>query len=214
VDEKGDMSHELLLSMYHQHGFNVGANATCTALSTALEREDFDWRQFSVQERCLLGLPLGSRDHRGHANRWSIVNTCLQGDCLIHCYNSAGVRFRRQYLLINDGDGQINYENFVYDCMFEELLLTRELARVREIENGTPATGKVTWTGLPKIERTHWVKDLDDPVDNKNIIIDDLDRERDYDYRERQREREMVQAHQHEGRKKKRTRTRIGCKDL
>ena len=45
------------------------------------------------------------------------------------------------------------------------------------MEIGTPATGKVTWTGLPKIERTHWaalrvqkgrwwVKDLDDQVES------------------------------------------------
>ncbi len=131
VEEIEDISHELLLSIYRQHGFIVGANASCTAL----EREDFDWRQFSVQERCFLDVG--------------------------------------EYLLINEGDGQINYEKFVYDCIFEESLLTRERARVREMEIGTPATGKVTWTGLPKIERTHWaahrvqkgrwwVKDLDD----------------------------------------------------
>ena len=40
----------------------------------------------------------------------------------------------------------------------------RERERLREMKNGRP---KITWTGLPKIERTHWVKDLDD-LDNKN----------------------------------------------
>ena len=84
VEEIEDISHELLLSIYRQHGFIelVGANTSCTAL----EREDFDGRQFSVQERCFLDVG--------------------------------------EYLLINDGDGQINYEKFVYDCIFEESLLT------------------------------------------------------------------------------------------
>ena len=114
-----------------------------------------------------------------------------------------------------DGDGQINFEKFVYDCISEE----RALLYFSHSRLLSGATGEVTWTGLffPEwraevIENKygwHYDQNMErDPDSN----LDDLDRER--DYRERQREREMVQAHQHEGRKKKRTRTRIGCKDL
>jgi len=102
-----------------------------------------------------------------------------------------------------------------------------ERARVREIEKGTPALGKVTLTGLPKWSEwpRWWVKDLEGcyVVQLQFKLngwwekdLDDLDRKR--DYRERQRERERVgrsqtvRAQQHEDRKKMRTRTRIGCK--
>jgi hypothetical protein len=101
----------------------------------------------------------------------------------------------------------------------------RERARVREIQEGTPAPGKVTWTGLTKwpLIPGWWVKDLEGCWWIKLHVkldgwwekdLDDLDRKR--DYRERQRERvgrgQTVWAQQHEERKKMKTRTRIGCK--
>ena len=229
VDEKGDMSHELLLSMYLQHGFIVGADASRTRLYGGF----FEWPpHFLLQLRCFLDVG--------------------------------------QYLLINDGNGQINYEKFVYDCIFEESLallrcgqmhleafkydlalisfrkalevwrsarvyqgavrsykeaLTtakealqrmvyrqREKARVEEIEKGTPVMGKVTWTGLLKRPpcRKWWWYDDDHDLDERDY------REDERDYREQQRKRvglgQTARGHQDEGRKKSRTRTRIGCK--
>jgi hypothetical protein len=140
-------------------------------------------------------------------------------------YKANGDDLERQYLLINDGDGQINYEKFVYDCISEE----RALLYLSHSRLPSGATGEVTWTGLffPEIERMPprnmesylalqiALYDLDDL--DRERDLDNLDRER--DYREQQRERVgRGQLVQHEGRKKMRTqartqaRTRIGCK--
>lgn len=148
--------------------------------------------------------------------RWPQLRVQIHGDTVSVIGPLADVEFVADRL-----QGKVQAET-------ERPVGAREQARLREIEEGTPATGKVTWTGLPKLsespEPAWWVRipscslsrfDYARGVDGWwEKDLDDLDRKR--DYRERQRQRvgrgQTVRAQQHEDTKRMKTRTRIGCK--
>jgi hypothetical protein len=98
--------------------------------------------------------------------------------------------YKTKCLLINDGDGQINFEKFVYDCISEE----RDLLYFSHSRFFSGATGEVTWTGLffpgwwPEVCEGKYGWDYPQYMQrDPDNDLDDLDRER--DYREQQRER-------------------------
>ena len=110
----------------------------------------------------------------------------------LRAYNiyTYGLPYETKGLLINDGDGQINFEKFVYDCISEE----RALLYFSHSRLLSGATGEVTWTGLffpewwPEVIENMYSWEYRQNMErDPDSDLDDLDRER--DYREQQRER-------------------------
>ena len=110
----------------------------------------------------------------------------------LRAYNiyTSGLPYETKGLLINDGDGQINFEKFVYDCISEE----RALLYFSHSRLLSGATGEVTWTGLffpewwPEVIENMYSWEYRQNMErDPDSDLDDLDRER--DYREQQRER-------------------------
>jgi GNAT superfamily N-acetyltransferase len=210
-EEKEDMS-----ELHRQHGF--------------IDARGFIERLYDAKFSVLLALCMGLHPRLGqHSPLAALQDDVLQSICSrltaselgdegspfaaactkhiregLRAYDiyTSGLPYETKGLLINDGDGQINFEKFVYDCISEKHALLY-LSHSRLLSG---ATGKVTWTGLFFPE---WRAEV---IENKygwyygqnmerdpDSDLDDLDRER--DYREQQRERVS--------RKKIRTQARI-----